>query len=54
MVRRLTTCERDGSELGRGGAALVGHAGIDTDTEQLAAHADGPRRLLVSSDFYAV
>src|SRR4249920_107065 len=39
----------------RSGAALARHAGIDEDTGQLAADEDGgPRRLVISSDFYAV
>ena len=39
----------------RSGAVLARHAGIDEDTGQLAADEDGgPRRLVVSSDFYAV
>src|SRR5215469_6293584 len=36
----------------RSGAVLARHAGIDTETGQLAG--DGPRRLVISSDFYAV
>jgi hypothetical protein len=36
----------------RAGVVLARHAGIDTDTGQLAG--DGPRRLVISSDFYAV
>ena len=39
----------------RSGAVLARHAGIDEDTGQLAAAGDGgPRRLVISSDFYAV
>jgi transposase len=39
----------------RAGAVLARHAGIDPDTGQLTPHADGgPRRLVVSSDFYTV
>jgi transposase len=38
----------------RAGAVLARHAGIDPDTGQLADQGDGPRRLVVSSDFYAV
>jgi transposase len=39
----------------RSGAVLARHAGIDQDTGQLAADDDGgPRRLVISSDFYAV
>jgi transposase len=39
----------------RSGAVLARHAGIDEDTGQLAADEDGgPRRLVISSDFYAV
>jgi transposase len=39
----------------RAGAVLARHAGIDEDTGQLAADQDGgPRRLVISSDFYAV
>ena len=39
----------------RSGAVLARHAGIDEDTGQLAADQDGgPRRLVISSDFYAV
>ena len=38
----------------RSGAVLARHAGIDEDTGQLAADEDGgPRRLVISSDFYA-
>jgi hypothetical protein len=34
---------------------LARHAGIDADTGQLSDDADGgPRRLVISSDFYAV
>ena len=36
----------------RAGAVLARHAGIDEDTGQLAG--DGPRRLVISSDFYSV
>jgi transposase len=39
----------------RSGAVLARHAGIDEKTGQLTGDADGgPRRLVVSSDFYAV
>jgi transposase len=39
----------------RAGAVLARHAGIDTETGQLTADADGgPRRLVISSDFYSV
>ncbi|MFV2021498.1 IS66 family transposase [Micromonospora sp. LOL_023] len=39
----------------RAGAVPARHAGIDTTTGQLTPHADGgPRRLVVSSDFYTV
>ncbi len=39
----------------RSGAVLARHAGIDEETGQLAADEDGgPRRLVISSDFYAV
>jgi transposase len=38
----------------RAGAVLARHAGIDPDTGQLVDHTDSPRRLVVSSDFYAV
>jgi transposase len=40
----------------RSGAVLARHAGIDRETGQLTADEDdgGPRRLVVSSDFYAV
>jgi transposase len=39
----------------RSGAVLARHAGIDEDTGQLAADQDGgPRRLVISSDFYSV
>jgi transposase len=38
----------------RSGAVLARHAGIDTETGQLAGDGDGPRRLVISSDFYAV
>jgi len=38
----------------RAGAVLARHAGIDEDTGQLIESGDGPRRLVISSDFYAV
>jgi transposase len=39
----------------RSGAVLARHAGIDEDTGQLTAGEDGgPRRLVISSDFYSV
>jgi transposase len=39
----------------RSGAVLARHAGIDEETGQLAGDEDGgPRRLVISSDFYAV
>jgi len=39
----------------RSGAVLARHAGIDGETGQLLADEDGgPRRLVISSDFYAV
>ena len=39
----------------RAGKVLAHHAGIDEDTGQLLPGADGePRRLVISSDFYAV
>ncbi len=39
----------------RSGAVLARHAGIDERTGQLTRHEDGgPRRLVISSDFYAV
>jgi transposase len=39
----------------RSGAVLARHAGIDEKTGQLTADEDGgPRRLVISSDFYAV
>jgi transposase len=39
----------------RSGAVLARHAGIDEETGQLLPHEDGgPRRLVISSDFYAV
>ena len=39
----------------RSGAVLARHAGIEEDTGQLTADQDGgPRRLVISSDFYAV
>jgi transposase len=42
-------------EPARSGAVLARHAGIDEETGQLAADEDGgPRRLVISSDFYAV
>lgn len=36
----------------RAGAVLARHVGIDSETGQLAG--DGPQRLIISSDFYAV
>ena len=40
---------------GRSGAVLARHAGIDEETGQLTEDEDGgPRRLVISSDFYAV
>jgi len=42
-------------EPSRSGAVLARHAGIDTETGQLTEDEDGgPRRLVISSDFYAV
>jgi hypothetical protein len=38
----------------RSGAVLARHAGIDEKTGQLTGGGDGPRRLVISSDFYAV
>jgi transposase len=39
----------------RSGAVLARHAGLDEETGQLLPHEDGgPRRLVISSDFYAV
>jgi transposase len=39
----------------RAATVLARHAGIDSDTGQLTADQDGgPRRLVISSDFYAV
>src|SRR5579859_6547771 len=39
----------------RSGAVLAGHAGIDEETGQLTAGQDeGPRQLVISSDFYSV
>jgi transposase len=38
----------------RAGAVLARHAGIDEETGQLAGDGDGPRRLVISSDFYSV
>ena len=39
----------------RSGAVLARHAGIDEETGQLTAGEDGgPRRLVISTDFYAV
>jgi hypothetical protein len=39
----------------RSGSVLARHAGIDQETGQLTAGQDGgPRRLVISSDFYAV
>jgi transposase len=39
----------------RAAVVLARHAGIDADTGQLSPHDDGgPRRLVISSDFYAV
>jgi transposase len=38
----------------RAGAVLARHAGIDEKTGQLAGDGDEPRRLVISSDFYAV
>jgi transposase len=38
----------------RAGTVLARHAGIDEETGQLAADGDGPRQLVISSDFYSV
>jgi transposase len=38
----------------RSGAVLARHAGIDEKTGQLTEEDGGPRRLVISSDFYAV
>jgi len=38
----------------RSGAVLARHAGIDAKTGQLSEDGHGPRRLVISSDFYAV
>ena len=39
----------------RSGSVLARHAGIDEETGQLTADEDGgPRRLVISSDFYEV
>ena len=38
----------------RAGTVLARHAGIDEKTGQLTADEGGPRRLVISSDFYAV
>jgi len=38
----------------RSGTVLARHVGIDKDTGQLAGDGDTPRRLVISSDFYAV
>ena len=39
----------------RSGSVLARHAGIDEETGQLLPHEDGgPRRLVISSDFYTV
>jgi transposase len=38
----------------RAGAVLARHADIDEATGQLAGTGDGPRRLVISSDFYSV
>ncbi len=38
----------------RSGTVLARHVGIDEDTVQLSGDGDGPRRLVISSDFYAV
>jgi len=38
----------------RAGTVLARHAGIDGETGQLAETGDGPRRLVISSDFYSV
>ena len=41
-------------DASRSGAVLARHAGIDEKTGQLCEDGDGPRRLVISSDFYAV
>src|SRR6266699_1110702 len=41
-------------DASRSGAVLARHAGIDAKTGQLSEDGDGPRRLVISSDFYAV
>ncbi len=38
----------------RSGAVLARHAGLDGETGQLTDGQDGPRRLVISSDFYKV
>ncbi|HXZ74201.1 MAG TPA: IS66 family transposase [Streptosporangiaceae bacterium] len=38
----------------RSGAVLARHAGINEETGQLSGDRDGPRRLVISSDFYSV
>ena len=38
----------------RSGAVLARHAGLDEKTGQLTDDEDGPRRLVISSDFYKV
>jgi transposase len=38
----------------RAGAVLARHAGIDEETGQLAGDGDGPRQLVISSDFHSV
>jgi hypothetical protein len=38
----------------RAGTVLARHVGIDEETGQLAADGDGPRQLVISSDFYSV
>jgi len=38
----------------RSGAVLARHAGLDGETGQLTDGEDGPRRLVISSDFYKV
>ena len=38
----------------RSGAVLARHAGIDGETGQLTDGEDGPRRLVISTDFYKV
>ena len=38
----------------RAGAVLARHVGIDEETGQLAGDVDGPRQLVLSSDFYSV